>query len=99
MEFDGLDVPLGLEDHLGQEIPGDLVHPVKQCNSLKPIIRHSSASSWDYSPGLTWSLCQGTFALASHTWGKAKGFIFLSCSSLYWKRDFAAHGNVIPESG
>lgn len=71
MEFDGLDIPLGLEDHLGQGILGDLVHPEKQHNSLKTIIHNTRAPSRDYSdysPVLISSLCQGTFSLASHRW-------------------------------
>lgn len=71
MEFDGLDIPLGLEDHPGQGILGDLVHPVKQHDSLKTIIHNTRAPSRDYSsysPVLISSLCQGTFSLASHRW-------------------------------
>lgn len=69
VEFDDLDIPLGLEDHLGQGILGDLVHPVKQYNSFKfmtavlpagsiPII-HPSLSGPCARERLPWLLADG----------------------------------------
>lgn len=82
---------MGLEDHLGQEIPGDLVHPVKKCNSFIP--RDSSAPSWEYSD---YSPVPGNFSPGFSQTAKAKGLIFFPCSNLCWKRDFGGHRKITP---
>lgn len=69
VEFDDLDIPLGLEDHLGRGILGDLARPVKQYNSFKfmtavlpagstPII-HPSSSGPCARERLPWHLTDG----------------------------------------
>lgn len=69
MELDALDIPLGLEDHLGQGIPGDLVHPGKKKSAIPSFPVTAALPAGNI---LIIHLRQGMCALAFHRWQKQK---------------------------